>query len=442
MNIEVVELKEVEPNVVSMEVSVAEEELRRAWLEVCRSYSNRLNIPGFRKGHIPPDVVERLVGRDRVRREAVDRAIARAYEEALRRTDINPVERARVEVVQESPLRFRATVSVKPKVKLPEYKGLKVERRIRKVTEEDVDREVEELRRREAKWVPVDEPASDGHLVRAKVGVKPEESEEAHTETVQFVMGRATLVPDIASKVRGLKAGQTVEFDDTYPDDFEDEELRGKRAHFKIEVLSVSRLELPPLDDEFARRQGFESLSKLREEVRKALEEESRRQAEEALAEELLKKVVDGAEIQVPRPLVERTAELMLSEFKAMLERRGVKWEDFLKGSDKTEEQVREDFRRRAEEALRERFVVEAIAEAEGIKVADEELRERLGINEEEGRGRKKVSWEAMRGLPEVRGVERRLLKEKVVRMLIESAQIEERELTPEEEGGDEGDEG
>ena len=436
MNIEVVQVKEVEPNVVSMEISVAEEELRKAWLEVCRGYSNRLNIPGFRRGHIPPEIVERFVGRDRVRKEAVDRAVARAYQEALRRTGVNPVERAKVEVVQEEPLRFKATVSVKPQVKLPEYKGLKAEKRVRKVTEKDIEREMEELRKREAKWVPVDEPATEGRLVRARVEVKPEGSEESHIETVQFVMGRARLVPDIASKVEGLKAGQSIEFDETYPEDFDDEELRGKRAQLKVEVLSVSKLELPPLDDDFARRQQFESLDDMREKIKEALEEEYKRQAEEEVAEELLKMVVEGAELNVPRPLVERTAELMLAEFKRLLERRGVKWEDYLRESNRTEEQVKEDFKGRAEEALRERFVVEAIAEAEGIEVTEEDLKERLGAGEEE---EKDLNWDALRMLPEVRGMERRILKEKVVKLLIENARIEEREVV--QEGGEGGDE-
>jgi len=435
MNIEVVEVKEVEPNVFSVEVSVAEEELKKAWLEVCRSYSNRLNIPGFRRGHIPPEIVERFVGRERVRREAVDRTVAKAYREALKRTGINPIEQARVEVVQEEPLRFKATVSVRPHVKLPEYKGLRAERRIRKVTEEDIEREVEELRRREAKWVPVDEPATEGLLVRAKVEVRPEGEERSHVETVQFVMGRARLVPDIASKVGGLKAGQSVEFEETYPEDFDDEELRGKRARFKVEVLSVSKLELPPLDDDFARRQQFGSLKEMRERIREALEEEYRRRADEEVAEELLRAVVERAELEVPRPLVERTAEFMLTEFKKLLERRGVKWEDYLKESSRTEEQMREEFERRAKEALRERFVVEAIAEAEGIEVTEEDLRGRLGAKE----GSKDIDWEALRGLPEVRGVERRILKEKVVKLLVENARIEEREVVGEGGKGEDG---
>lgn len=426
MNIEVFEVKEVEPNVVSLEVLVAEEELRKAWREVYKSYSKRLNVPGFRKGHIPPEVVERVVGRDRIRREVMGRAIERAYEEALKRTGVNPVEQARVEVLQEEPLKFKATFSVKPEVKLLSYKGLKAEKKVRKVADEDIEERVEAFRRREAKWAPVEEPATEGRLIRARVEVKVEGSAESHTETVQFVMGRARLVPDIASKVEGLRAGQSVEFEATYPENFEDEGVRGKRAHIRAEVLSVSRLELPPLDDDFAKRHGFESLEELREKARKALEKEYEGQAEEEVAEELLKEVVEGSELQLPRPLVERVTELMLAEFRKLLEKREIKWEDYLKESNRAEEEIRSEFREKAKEVLKERFVVEAIAEAEGIKVSDEELKERLGKEEE---NKEEIDWVLLKKLPEVRGVERRVLREKVMRLLVKNAQTEEKEV-------------
>ncbi len=428
MRLEHLEVREVEPNVMALEIRVGGEEVKRAFREVYRAYSHSLRLPGFRKGHIPPEVLDRLVGKERIRARAVDLIVRRAYEEAVRQSGINPIERAKVEVKEadDEKVFFKATVSVKPPVQLPEYKGLKAVKEKRKITDEDVEREIEALRERRAKWHPTDEPASDGHLVRGRLEVLVEGEKEPKREGLQFVMGRAKLIPDVARHLKGHKAGEVVEFEERYPDDFDDEELRGKKGKFKVEILSVSKLELPPLDDSFARQLGYSSVEDMRAKVRGALEEGEELRAQAEMEEKLLERVVEEAEIKVPRPVVENLAKALEEGIRSDVERRGKKWEEFLKESGKGEAEFREELRERAQKVLRRRFVVEALAEREGIEVSEEEVKERLKRTHDRPE-KLEEDWEKMRDLPEVRSLRREMLEERVKKFLAQHAQIEEK---------------
>jgi len=379
---------------VQLEIEVDPERVERSLDAAYRRIVRRTKIPGFRPGKAPRAVVERLVGREGLLREALDDLVGDAYGEAVARENVEPIGRPQVEILDLEPVRFKAIVPVKPTVELGDYSTVRLSLEPTPVTEEMVEEQLLALRRRRALYVPVDRPIQWNDIVTADVKGSTAEGETfIDDEAAEFILreGQTLLLPGLAEAFLGMSKGESKELELEVPEDFSIERFRGKRIRLSLAVREVKEEQLPELDDEFAQQidaEEFPTLEALRTRIRKELEDAFRREAEEKLRLEALDKLVEISKLEYPDLLVEHEIDHMIREmagddrqaFLAELRRIG-----------KSEAEFRASLREAAARRVERALVFDAFAEREGIEVSDEEVTaevERLAGDREPERSR------------------------------------------------------
>ncbi|MCS7172166.1 MAG: trigger factor [Armatimonadetes bacterium] len=350
-----------------LEVEIPPERVGRALERAFARLGRSTTVPGFRRGRAPRFLLERYLGKQVVQETALEELVPEVLQEAVTQTGIRPITRPQVDVedlVEGQPLRLRATVEVVPEVRPMDYRSLRIPRPESQVTEEEVDRTLETMRAQLAQLVAKEGPAEVGDFVLVRV-------EEAPEREARFGPGKELLVevggqetPQVlAEALRGVQEGQVVEV----PWDGE--------GVLKVVVVGVRRRDLPPLDDAFARQvSDHQTLEALREEVRKRLVEEAARRAAEEYETEVLRRVVEGSEVDLPSSLVHAEVHALLEELVDRLRARGLTLERYLALSGKTLEQLHEEYRPVAERRVRARLVLDRIAELERLEPTEEEV--------------------------------------------------------------------
>lgn len=388
-----VSLERLPQSRVQLEIEVDPERVERSLDEAYRRLVRRTKIPGFRPGKAPRAVVERLIGREGLLREALDALVGDAYGEAVSQENLEPIGRPQVEILDLEPVRFKAVVPVKPTVELGDYSTLRLPFEPTPVTDDMVEEQLLALRRRRALYVPVERPIQWNDVVTADVKGTVEGEAFIDDEGAEFILreGQTLLVPGLAEAFLGLAKGAEREVELDVPEEFPIERFRGKRAHLALTVREVKEEQLPELDDEFAQQidaEEFPTLEALRSRIRSEMEEAFRREAEEKLRLEALDKLVELSKLEYPELLVEHEIDHMVREmagddrqaFLAELRRIGRSEADFRAS-------LRDAAARRVERAL----VFDAFAEREGIAISDEEVSaeiERLAGDQEPDRSR------------------------------------------------------
>ncbi|MDN5347258.1 MAG: trigger factor [Clostridia bacterium] len=378
-------VEKLDRNRVVLEVEVEEPQVARAIDQAYKKLVRQVNIPGFRKGKVPRFIFERYVGKEPLYSEAIEIIIPHAYQEALAENKIEPIDMPQFEIVQVEegrPFIFKATVEVKPEVKLGLYKGLEVTKPEVKVTEEDIDRYLKELQERYAEMVVVEEgPVQVGDLVSIDFStvVNGEERPDLEGKDQLVEIGSQMFIPGFEEQLVGSKVGEEREIKITFPEDYRDKELAGKEAVFRVKVLGIKRKELKPIDDEFARDVSeCENLAELREDIRRRLLKAREEAARAAVRNQAVAKAVEGAEVELPQVLVNRRLDVLVNELELNLRIQGLKLDKFLADSGKTMEELRSELRPRAELEVKRDLVLEAIAKAEGIEVTHEDLEQEI----------------------------------------------------------------
>jgi len=368
---------------VLLQIEVEDERLERAMQSAYRRLAAKVKVPGFRPGKVPRNVLERHVGEDVIRQEAIDRLMPEVYREALEQESIEPIDRAEFELVTEQPLVAKFTVPVRPKVDLGDYTALRVPREAVVVEPERVQESLEALRHRYATLEPVTRPIAWGDIVRADVHATADGTTLVTEDDAEFQLqeGRTISLPGFAEALVGREKGAEFEVEVPVPEDAPDERLRGRQARYQVRIKEVKQEILPELDDEFARQvgEGFPSLvalrSRIEEDLRQALENE----AEHRYHDEALDALVGRAAIEFPPVLVERETERLLREQSdAGRPGRGGSSRDdlerYLHQIGKSEEEARAELRPLAEARVRRSLVLSELAEAEHIEVTDAEV--------------------------------------------------------------------
>ena len=368
---------------VLLQIEVEDERLERAMQSAYRRLAAKVKVPGFRPGKVPRNVLERHVGEDVIRQEAIDRLMPEVYREALEQESIEPIDRAEFELVTEQPLVAKFTVPVRPKVELGDYTSLRVPREPVAVEPERVQESLEALRHRYATLEPVTRPIAWGDIVRADVHATADGATLVTEDDAEFQLqeGRTISLPGFAEALVGREKGAEFEVEVPVPEDAPDERLRGRQARYQVRIKEVKQEILPELDDEFARQvgEGFPSLvalrSRIEEDLRQALENE----AEHRYHDEALDALVGRAAIEFPPVLVERETERLLREQSdAGRSGRGGSSRDdlerYLQQIGKSEEDARAELRPLAEARVRRSLVLSELAEAEHIEVTDAEV--------------------------------------------------------------------
>lgn len=346
----------------------------------------KVSVPGFRKGKMPRAMFEKRFGVESLYQDAIDILLPEAYTKAIDEAGIEPVDRPEIDVEQVEQgksLIFKATVTVKPEVKLGEYKGLEVEKVDTEVTAEDVEAELKSLQERHAELVVKEnEKAVDGDTVVMDFEgfVDGEAFEGGQADNYSLVLGSGQFIPGFEEQLVGTAAGEEKEVEVTFPEDYHATELAGKKAVFKVKLHEVKGKVLPELDDEFAKDADdeVETLDALKEKIKTRLEDNKKHEAEHSVRDAVVEKAAENAEIDVPEVLVENEVDRMLQEFEQRIQMQGLNLDLYYQFSGQDEAALRAQMKEEAATRVRINLTLEAVAKAENIEVTPEEVDEEL----------------------------------------------------------------
>lgn len=373
----------IEKNTVQLEIEVEAEQFDQAIDKAYRRLVQKYSVPGFRKGKTPRPIFERYVGKGVILEEAMESVVPEAYYKAVEETGIEPVDQPKVDVVQAEegkPVVFKATVLVKPEVILGQYKEVEVKKPSTDVPEEEVNKALERLQQRHAKIVTMDEGIvnkGDTAVIDfiGKVDGVPFKGGEGKDYSLEI--GSGTFIPGFEDQLVDVLVGETTDVKVTFPENYQAAELAGKDAVFTVTVKSLRRKELADLDDEFAKDVSeFDTLEELRADISNKLKEAAEERAKFQIRQEIVSKIVDCTEIEVPAPMVESQMEDMLRNLEGRINSQGMTMENYLQFMNTTIEDFREKMQPDAVWAAKMNLVMEAIAKAEDIKATEEEIKE------------------------------------------------------------------
>lgn len=372
-----------EGNELTMEITAAAADLEQAITTVLRKAAKEVKIPGFRPGKVPAKMLEGYIGEQALLQEALDEMLQPMYIEAINQTDIFPVDRPHVDVQQlargqEVKLTFKVTV--KPEVKLGQYKGVEVEKELYVPTEEDIDNEIKHMQERIAHII--DLPAGtamesgDTAIIDFEGFIDGVAFEGGKGEKYSLTLGSNTFIPGFEDQLVGVKTGDSVDVNVTFPEDYHSDDLAGKPAVFKVLVHKARRRELPPVDDDFVKdmREDCDTVAELREKLREELNEKAEAMATQNAQNKALEQVVANAEMDVPSIMIDDRLDQMLQEFEGQLQYQGLTLERFFQLTKSTRAEWRAAQQDRAEEAVKQDLVLEAIVKAEDIQAEQEDL--------------------------------------------------------------------
>ncbi|CAA7599455.1 FKBP-type peptidyl-prolyl cis-trans isomerase domain protein [Acididesulfobacillus acetoxydans] len=380
-----VKVEKLEKNVVVLEVTVEGAKFAQEVNRVAKTFANRVNIPGFRKGKAPRALVEKHVGKETLYNEALDHLLGPTYAEAVKESGITPVDRPEVDVVQVEDgkeLIYKAKVTVTPEVELGAYKGLQVEKEAAVVDESAVEAELKRRQDQYAKVITLEGgKAEEGDTVNIDyegfIGGVPFEGGKA--EGHDLVLGSDSFVPGFEKQLVGAETGQEIEVNVHFPEEYRSKELAGKEALFKVKVNNIKRKQVSPLDDEFAKDVSeFGSLDELKADIRRKLLEGEERRVETAYRNAIVAKAVENASVEIPDVMIQAQVDHMVEDLAHNLEYQGINLEQYYQYSGSNEQEMRERFRPQAAENVKSELTLEAIGKAEGISISDDELNEKL----------------------------------------------------------------
>jgi trigger factor len=366
---------------VVLHVELSPEELEGDVREACRRLGRQVRIPGFRPGRAPDALVQRVVGRERILQEAAQRAVGRAYQEAVAQQGLQPVAPPAIEIEpfeDGQALRFVARVAVRPEVDLGDWRSVRVAREVPPVLPEDAEAALADLQRARGTWVPTDEPVQTGHLVVLKTEGSLDDGRPISEDGLEAVVGAGQIRPEVEQAIRGLTAGGSVAVEFVLPPDGQPAEVAGRTARVVVTVLAVKRQELPSLEEVAREVVGQPSVEALRAEVVRRLEAEAARRADQAVVDKAFAEVLARARCELPDVLVDRGVDLLLDDLRAQLARQGTTLEAYLAAQGRTLDSLREEWRPAAEQRVRTEFVVDKLAEEAGLEPTQEELEEEL----------------------------------------------------------------
>ena len=367
---------------VTLTVEVEAAEVSKAVEKAVKRLSNRVNIPGFRKGKAPRKIIERNVGMDAIMQEAFDIVGPKAFADALEEQKIEPVSRPQIDIEtleDGKDLVFKATVTPRPEVKLGEYKGLKVEKNVEAVTDEDVEKQLKTFQDRQGKMVDAPEGSAvkDGDFTTLDFEgfVDGEAFEGGKGQDYPLQIGSGSFIPGFEDQLIGAKIGEEKEVNVTFPEDYHAKELAGKAATFKCTIRSIKQKELPAMDDELAKKVSkFETLEELKADVRKNLEENAARKAENDQKSAAIEMATNNITVDIPAVMIDNRVEGMIREMAMRLEQQGMSFDAYLQYAGTDINKIREDYRETAEKNVRTDLMLEEVAKAEDIKVEAKDL--------------------------------------------------------------------
>ena len=436
------ETQKVDTNLYELNITVDGEQYAKALDASFKKNAAKLNIPGFRKGKAPKSIVYKMVGESYFYEDAINSSYGEAYEEALKESGLEAVAYPEVELkdVDGTHYTFVAKVTVKPEVTLGEYKGLKAERESDKVTDADVETELNAMADRNARMGEAPEGAKaemgDTAVIDYEGFVGDVAFEGGKGEDHPLSLGSGQFIPGFEEGVVGHKVGESFEVNVTFPTEYHSEELAGKDATFKVTIKELKRKELPTLDDEFAKDVSeFDTLKELKADIKKKMTDERTAAAQRAFEDVLMTKVAEGIKADIPDEMIEMQTHQMLEGFKQQLASQGIPFDQYTKMTGMNEEQIIMDAKEPATNQVRMDLAIRAIIKAENLEVSDEEVENEMkSVAEKYG-----MDLDTVKKYLRAEDVKEQVMREKVIKVVADSAtavapEVKEEETKTEEE--------
>ncbi|AXU62395.1 TPA: trigger factor [Clostridioides difficile] len=379
------ELIKKEGNKVTLKITVDNNKFEAAVNKAYNKSRNKYNIPGFRKGKAPRIVIETQYGKGIFYNDAIEILFPEVYPEAIKELDIDPIDNPDLdieEISKDNGLVMVLNVEVKPEFELGNYKGIEIAKVENTVSDENVDAKLQEMVEKNARLVSVEDKAlEDGDT--AIIDFEGFENGVAFDggkgENYNLVIGSNTFIPGFEEQLLGKKAGEEVEVNVTFPEEYHSQDLAGKPVVFNVKINDVKVKELSALDDEFAKDTSeFDSLDELKADVRAKLEEEAKNRADAETRNSVVEKVAENTEIEIPEVMIQHQIDNMLNELNYQLQYQGFGLQQLLEMTGRTMEELREERKEDAKKLVKSSLVLEAITKAEGIEATEEEFKAEL----------------------------------------------------------------
>ena len=379
------QVKQLEHNMAKLTIEVSAEELEGALQKAYQKQKSRINVPGFRKGKVPRQLIEKMYGPEIFYDDAANALIPEAYSKAYDESGLEIVSQPKIDVVQiESgkPFIFTAEVALKPEVTLGEYKGVEVEKAPVEVTDAEIDAEVDKQREQNARTIDIDDRAVEkGDMIKldfdGSVDGVPFDGGKA--ENYDLTVGSGSFIPGFEDQLVGVKIGEEVDVKVTFPEDYHAKDLAGKDAVFKCKVNEIHVKEVPEADDDFAQDiSEFDTLAEYKEDIKKNLSEKKEKEARAAKENAAVDKAIENAEMEIPDAMVATQTRQMLDDFARRMQSQGLTMEQYFQFTGMTAEKMQEEMKPQALKRIQTRLVLEKIAEVENIQPTQEEVDEEI----------------------------------------------------------------
>ena len=377
-------MEKIDVNVVKFEVKVEANKFNEALTRAYKKNVKNFNVPGFRKGKVPMNVVKQYYGVGVLLEDAVNFAIDGSYSEVLKENNIIPVDYPKIDVVEVGEGKdfvYTAEVTVYPEVELGEYKGLSVEKKTYEVTEEEVSKKLKEMQEKNARVETKEEgTVENGNIavIDFKGFVDGEAFQGGEGHDYSLEIGSKTFIDNFEEQLVGAKVNDTVEVNVTFPENYGKEELNGKPAKFEVTIKEIKVKELPELDDEFAKETSeFDTIAELKADITTKLEAANAERADREFEEAVINAVAENAKVEIPAVMVEKEVDKMVQNLQQRLQYQGLNLEQYFQFTGTDEEKMREYMRENAATKVKVDLVLEAVEKAENIDATEEEIKEK-----------------------------------------------------------------
>ena len=410
---------------VTIEASKFDEAIKKVYFKSAKYF----NIPGFRKGKAPMNIVEKYYGKEIFYEDAFNEVVPEELEKAVEENKLEVVSRPDIEVTQigkGQDLIFTAVFQIKPEAELGKYKGVEIKKIEYKVTDEDIDHELGHMQEHNSRLVSVDDrPVEKGDIANIDF--------EGFVDGVAFDGGKAeghdleigsnTFIPGFEDQVIGMKIDEEKDINVKFPDEYFSKDLAGKDATFKVKVNEIKKKELPELDDEFAKDVSeFDTLKELKESIKEKQQKQNDERAKYETQDAVIKAVCENMKVEIPSGMIETETENMLKDMEQRLAYQGLKLDQYLQIMGKTKEDMQKEYEPQAIEAIKSRLALEAVIKAEKIEVADIDVEEKM--KEMAKNYGKENDEEFMKNENVINYIKKGLESEKALEFLVENAKI------------------
>lgn len=423
-----VKVENMEKNLVKLEIEIDAEAFEQGMKKAFQKTAGRYNVPGFRKGKAPRNMVERYYGATVLYDEAVNILCPEAYDAAVEENNLHPVDRPEFDIVKigdGGSLIFTATVPVKPEVELGQYLGVEVEKPVIMVTEDDIEKELQKVADRNSRLVSVvGRPVQlkDTAVIDFEGFIDGVAFDGGKGENHSLEIGSGSFIPGFEEQLIGKNAGDEVDVDVTFPEGYGPDQLSGKPALFKVKIHEIKFKEIPVIDDEFAKDVSeFDTLDEYKDSLKKKLLEDQEHKAKHDTEDKIVFKAVDNAVVDVPEAMTRRQVDSMVRDFDTRLKYQGMELSKYLQMVNMDMEDFRSQFTSRAEKEVKTHLVLEKIGKVENVSAGEEELNTEITKLAESYKQEVEEFKKHLRN-EDIEYIKNNLVVQKTIDLLVESA--------------------